>query len=96
MSTLFASMLNSPVMLSNYLQHTTSADDIFRCIFLGALRVNNTNNVRAASTEDLYQYVYWPILIIVFAVFIWLDEGPRYQCVDNEDQFRMGDALSDL
>ena len=29
-STLFASILNSPVMLGNYLQQTTSADDIFR------------------------------------------------------------------
>ena len=39
-STLFASILNSPVMLCNYLQQMTSADDIFRCIFfLGALRV---------------------------------------------------------
>ena len=32
-STLFASMLNSSVMLNNYLQQTNSADDIFRCIF---------------------------------------------------------------
>ena len=32
-STLFASILNSSVMLGNYLQLTTSADDIFRCIF---------------------------------------------------------------
>ena len=31
--------LNSSVMLGNYLQQTTSADDIFRCIFHGALRV---------------------------------------------------------
>ena len=38
-STLIGSILNSPVMLGNYLQQTTSADDIFRCIFLGALRV---------------------------------------------------------
>ena len=39
-STLFASILNSSVMLGNYLQQTTSADDVFRCIFfLGALRV---------------------------------------------------------
>ena len=39
-STLFASILNSSVMLGNYLQQTTSADDIFRCIFLlGTLRV---------------------------------------------------------
>ena len=39
-SSQFASMLNSSVMLSNYLQQTTSAGDIFRCIFLlSALRV---------------------------------------------------------
>ena len=37
-STLFASILNLSVMLGNYLQQTTSADNIFRC-FLGALRV---------------------------------------------------------
>ena len=34
-STLFACNLNSPVMFGNYLHQTTSADDIFRCIFLG-------------------------------------------------------------
>ena len=39
-STLFASILNLSVMLGNNLQQTTSADDIFRCIFLlGGLRV---------------------------------------------------------
>ena len=31
--TLFASILNSSVMLGNYLQQTTLADDFFRCIF---------------------------------------------------------------
>ena len=31
--TLFASILNSSVMLGNYLQQMTSADDILRCIF---------------------------------------------------------------
>ena len=36
-STLFASILNTSVMLGNYLQQTTSADDIFRCIFFLAL-----------------------------------------------------------
>ena len=42
-STLFASILNLSVMLGNYLQQTSSADSIFRCIFfLGALRVNST------------------------------------------------------
>ena len=40
-STLFASILNLSVMLGNYLQQMTSAEDIFQCIFfLGALRVN--------------------------------------------------------
>ena len=36
-STLFASILNSSVILGHYLQQTTSADDIFRCIFFLAL-----------------------------------------------------------
>ena len=36
-STLFTSLLNSSVMLGNYLQQTTSADDIFRCILFLAL-----------------------------------------------------------
>ena len=35
--TSFASILNLSVMLDNYLQQTTSADDIFRCIFFLAL-----------------------------------------------------------
>ena len=42
-STLLASILNSSVTLGNYLQQTTSADDIFRYFyFLGALRVKQT------------------------------------------------------
>ena len=36
-STLFASILNLSVMLGNYLQQTTTADDIFRCIFFLAI-----------------------------------------------------------
>ena len=45
-STLLASILNLSVMLGNYLQQTTSADDIFRCIFfLGAFRVNEIISV---------------------------------------------------
>ena len=36
-STLFASLLNLSVMLGNYLQLTTSADDIFRSIFFLSL-----------------------------------------------------------
>ena len=40
-STLFATIFYLSVMLGNYFQQTTSADNIFRCIFfLGALRVN--------------------------------------------------------
>ena len=60
-STLFASMLNLSVMLGNYLQQTTSADDIFRCIFfLGALRVKNSRRtkVRMKSTLKLEFRVY--------------------------------------
>ena len=36
--TLFASLLNSSVMLGNYLQQTISADDIFRCNFSWRLK----------------------------------------------------------
>ena len=36
-SRLFASILNSSVLLGNYLQQTTSAEDIFRYIFFLAL-----------------------------------------------------------
>ena len=32
-STLFASILDSSVMLGNYMKQMTSADGIFRCIF---------------------------------------------------------------
>ena len=39
-STLFAFILNWSVMLGNYLQQTTSADNISDTYFLGALRVN--------------------------------------------------------
>ena len=31
--TLFATILNSSVILGSHLQQTTSTDDIFRCIF---------------------------------------------------------------
>ena len=36
-STLFASIFNSSVILGNFLQQTSSADDIFKCIFFLAL-----------------------------------------------------------
>ena len=46
-STLFTSILNSSVMLGNYLQQTTSADNISRCIFfLGALRVKKCPDLK--------------------------------------------------
>ena len=62
-STLFASILNSSVMLGNYLQQTTSTDDIFRCIFfLGALRVNITHisyHFRLCSEHDRESVHLW-------------------------------------
>ena len=55
-SMLFASILNLSVMLGNYLQQTTSADDIFRCIFfLRALRVKKGLNIIIFSS--LYKLV---------------------------------------
>ena len=58
----FASILNSSVMLGNYLQQTTSADNIFRCIiFLGALRVKSFH----------FNSVCW-IISNASVVFYWL------------------------
>ena len=51
-STLFASIFDSSVMLGNYLQQNTSADNIFRCIFfLGALRVNPLPTTKKISSK---------------------------------------------
>ena len=53
-STLFVSILNSPVMLGNYLQQTTAADDIFRCIFSWRLRVKKS--VRTMIIQQLLSH----------------------------------------
>ena len=51
-STLFVSILNSSVMLGNNLQQTTSADDIFRCIFFLTL----------LGLRYTWKVVFWGIL----------------------------------
>ena len=51
-STLFAPILNSSVMLGNYLQQTTSAEDIFRCIFFLALK-----GFKLDGIPNLYLYI---------------------------------------
>ena len=55
-STLFASILNSSVMSGNYLQQTTSANDIFRCIFSWhfTLRANYPTNKHPSLVH--YEY----------------------------------------
>ena len=56
-STLFASILNSSVLLGNYLQQTTSAGDIFRCIFfLGAFRVKLFHAIHDCRNYYLLMY----------------------------------------
>ena len=62
-STLFASILNLSVMFGNYLQQTTSAGDIFKCIlFLGALRV---------KTPQHYHSMHNPAMkVLVFALCV--------------------------
>ena len=53
-SKLFVSILNSSVMLGNNFQQTTSADDIFNCIFLGALRVYLNSNLISSNLLNMY------------------------------------------
>ena len=60
-STLFASMLNSSVMLSNYLHQTTSADDISRCIFSWRFKSNESKCTHVyADDKDNDQIVGCP------------------------------------
>ena len=73
-STLFASMLNSSVMLGNYLQQTNSADDIFRCIFfLDALRVNKTFQQQECNLNkqfnDFYKICMFFVVLLCVCVF---------------------------
>ena len=63
-STLFASILNSSVMLGKYLQQTTSADDIFKCIFLGALRVIKIKHVKG------FVFGAYPDILYVFCAIL--------------------------
>ena len=50
-STLFASIFNLSVMFGNYLQQTTSADDIFGCIFVLVL-----SHVNPCTCKHMYQF----------------------------------------
>ena len=50
-STLFASILNSSVMLGNYLQQATSADDIFQMHFLALQGLITFNYLFKLITE---------------------------------------------
>ena len=56
-STLFASILNSSVMLGNYLLQTTSADDIFRCIFSWRLKGNEESQVTISPKFYMYLFL---------------------------------------
>ena len=72
-STLFASMLNSSVMLGNYLQQMTSADDIFRCIFKGQCFL-----FRRKATK----YNLSILLLHVYAKHAWiLKPKPHYSLI---------------
>ena len=51
--TLFTSILNSSVMLGNYLQQTTSADDNFRCIFSWRFRVKIRVKMNVKNVLDV-------------------------------------------
>ena len=66
-STLFASILvlNSSLMLGNYLQQTTSAEYIFRCFFfLVTLRVKELNRFCLLSFYVLPTHNYWQTIKI--------------------------------
>ena len=65
-STLFASILNSSVILGNYSQQTTSTDDIFRCIFFLALQelVSNSIHIKSRYWYCVIQVRYYQALSV--------------------------------
>ena len=70
-STLFASLLNSSIMLDNFLQQTPSADNIFRCFFFfGTLRVNCLLDVMWLFILHLILVAPWVGLQCVIVVFL--------------------------
>ena len=83
-STMFASILNLSVMLGNYLQQTTSADDIFRSIFfLGALRVKHQNK----GTKNMVALI---LLLSILPSVMILTFNPLevQECKNNPSQQR--------
>ena len=56
-SMLFASILNKSVMLSNYLQQTTSADSIFRCFFSWRFKGYTHNSPDQSCKKDINKMV---------------------------------------
>ena len=75
-SMLFASIFDSSVMLGNYLQQTTSADDIFGCIFfLGTLRIKVKVNL-LLYTISVHHYCI-PVSVEVEALLclIYISQG---------------------
>ena len=74
-STLFASILNSSVILGNYLQQTTLSDDIFRCIFFLVLYgLRDWRNRRLERQLRLQQTT---VTMCEFA-FIFVRDDARY------------------
>ena len=71
--TLFASTLNSSVMLGNYLQQTTSADDIFRYIHLP------TNDSRVDTSKRCSIFKMSIKFIFIINTYI-VDTEPRLTC----------------
>ena len=73
-STLFASILDSSVMLGNYLQQTTSADDIFRCIFF-LKRCVLTFLAKRKSENRFFQYKIYCLYTYVLGTYACMQWG---------------------
>ena len=70
-STPFASILDLSVILGNYLQQTTSSDDIFGCIFfLGALSVSFIKLTAVHSKAVVLLFNCCPHCFVCFLCFV--------------------------
>ena len=73
-STLFASILNWSVIIGNYLQQTTSADDIFRCIFFLALK-----GLKTLLKLSIYIPIFYGDLVYKARIFLLVDLREKNQ-----------------
>ena len=88
-STLFTSILNSSVMLGNYLQQTTSVADIFRCIFSWRFKRLISYSLRKKSSQKCAAILWrdtklWCTLPPITILYVCNQRGSMLDCANAQ------------